>query len=82
MFNHIYVISEIDDETLVAFLNEDQANKDGNVHKGREESIITHLPKAAIFLQIDVHTYITTLFPNIENDAILILAVLFSLCCR
>lgn len=38
-FNHIYVISEIDDETLVAFLNEAQANKDGNVHKGREELI-------------------------------------------
>lgn len=37
VFNHIYVISEIDDETLVAFLNEDQATKDGNVHKGRDD---------------------------------------------
>lgn len=37
VFNHIYVVSEIEDETLVAVLNEDQANKDGNVYKGREE---------------------------------------------
>lgn len=36
-FNQICGISEIDDETLVAFLNEDQAKKDGSVLKGREE---------------------------------------------
>lgn len=68
-FSHFSVISEICDETLAAFLNEDQASRDGTVDKGREEWIIAHLTVAAVFLQIDEHTYSRTLFPTKKQCA-------------
>lgn len=72
--NRIFVVSEIDnddDDTLVAFLNEDQANKDGNAHKGKEE-----LRKTAVCLQADVRACSTTLSSDVGHDPVSIMAVL------
>lgn len=49
----VFVISGMDEETLVAFLNEDQANKDGNVHKGREGFLNHHSSPRGCCLSTD-----------------------------